>query len=101
MLGILKSTCFVTVALNVSNKGKVVLDSIFIPPVQVGYNAMRCAYIWDSIIKSIRTLQLQHHIDAENQVLIRDFGAHIGQNRADNLPSDTALSRKCGSYKVF
>ena len=62
---------------------------------------MRYAHIWDSIIESIRTLQLQHHIDAANQVLVGDFNAHIGQNRAGNLPSDTALSRKCGSYKGF
>ena len=67
----------------------------------MGYNATRYAHIWDSIIESIRTLQLQHHIDVVNQVLVGDFNAHIGQNRAGHLPSDTELSRKLGSYKGF
>ena len=67
----------------------------------MGYNATRYAYIQDSIIESICTLQLQHHINAADQVLVGDSSAHVGQNRADNLPSNTALSRKCGSYKGF
>ena len=45
VLEVLKSTSFVTMALNVPKYGKSAISAIYIPPVQVGYNAKRYSQI--------------------------------------------------------
>lgn len=59
----------------------------------MGYSKM-----WEVIVESVRTLQIQHQVPVMSQVLMGDFNAHIGTNKAGTVPDHILLERRNADY---
>ena len=56
MLGVSKSECHVSLAIQVSEIGVCVVTGVCIPPVRVGFTPGKYAEIWDKIVESVHSL---------------------------------------------
>ena len=60
---------------------------------QWGYSKM-----WEVIIESVCTLQIQHQVPVMSQVLMGDFNAHIGTNKAGTIPDHILVEHRNANY---
>ena len=56
MLGMPKSECHVSLAIEVSEIGVCVVTGVCIPPVRVGFTPRNYVEIWDKIVESVHSL---------------------------------------------
>ena len=96
VLGVAKSAYHVSLA--VAAPKLCVVTAVYIPPTQVGYSAMGYSKMWEVIVESVRTLQIQHQVPVMSQVLMGDFNAHIGTNKAGTVPDHILLERRNADY---
>ena len=96
VLGVAKSAYHVSLALAAPKL--CVVTAVYIPPTQVGYSAMGYSKMWEVIVESVRTLQIQHQVPVMSQVLMGDFNAHIGTNKAGTVPDHILLERRNADY---
>ena len=56
MLGVSKSECHVSLAIQVSEIGVCVVTGVYIPPVRAGFTPGKYVEIWDKIVESVHSL---------------------------------------------
>ena len=62
----------------------------------MGYHKM-----WEVIIESVLTLQIQHQVPIMIQVLMGDFNAHIDTNKTGTVPKHILLERRNADFQGY